>query len=59
MEIVGGGRLGTGVKKAFLIGGPKPEGEQGLKDDDDDEEEEEENGSNDSVRTFSIEWAVM
>jgi tRNA-splicing endonuclease subunit Sen34 len=57
MEIVGGGRLGTGVKKAFLIGGAKPEGEQRLKDDDD--EEEEENGSSESVRTFSIEWAVM
>jgi tRNA-splicing endonuclease subunit Sen34 len=52
MEIVGGGRLGTGVKKAFLIGGAKPKGEQGVKDD-------EENGSNESVRTFSIEWAVM
>ena len=45
MDIVGGGRLGTGVKKAYLIGGQEvpltgtpQEGH---------------------VRTFSVEWAVM
>lgn len=43
MEIVGGGRLGTGVKKGFLIGGTEPtESEDTAK-----------------VRTFSIEWAGM
>jgi tRNA-splicing endonuclease subunit Sen34 len=43
MEIVGGGRLGTGVKKGFLLGGAEPtESEETAK-----------------VRTFSIEWAGM
>lgn len=28
MDVVGGGRLGTGVKKAWLVGGKKPEGGQ-------------------------------
>lgn len=28
MDIVGGGRLGTGVKKAWLVGGMEPESEQ-------------------------------
>lgn len=43
MDIVGGGRLGTAVKKGFLIGGNAS----------DDPAHE------DKVRTFSIEWAVM
>jgi len=43
MHLVGGGRLGTRVKKAFLIGG---------KDDDKPEEIN-------PVRTFSIEWGGM
>ena len=46
MEIVGGGRLGTGVKKGFLLGGE----EKGS-----DEKDEAEK----RVRTFSVEWAVM
>ena len=46
MEIVGGGRLGTGVKKGFLLGGEEPH-KSG-------EDEGERN-----VRTFSVEWAVM
>ncbi|TGO89625.1 hypothetical protein BPOR_0100g00070 [Botrytis porri] len=46
LDIVGGGRLGTGVKKGFLIGGESPE--QKLV------EEE-----NDGVRTFCIEWGGM
>jgi tRNA-splicing endonuclease subunit Sen34 len=45
LDIVGGGRLGTGVKKGYLIGG---EGDA------DDETPGEVN-----VRTFSFEWAVM
>ncbi|KAG9246218.1 hypothetical protein BJ878DRAFT_417469 [Calycina marina] len=43
MHLVGGGRLGTRVKKAFLIGGK------------DEDKLEEEN----PVRTFSIEWGGM
>ena len=44
MDIVGGGRLGTGVKKGFLLGGHEHS------DVDDDRER---------VRTFCIEWAGM
>ncbi len=44
MDLVGGGRLGTGVKKGFLIGGKCPT------------ETTEENGG---VRTFCIEWGGM
>ncbi|TAQ85437.1 hypothetical protein B7494_g6229 [Chlorociboria aeruginascens] len=44
LDIVGGGRLGTGVKKGFLIGGEKSDAEQ--KD-------------NDNIRTFCIEWGGM
>lgn len=43
LRLVGGGRLGTGVKKGFLIGGTEKK---------DDETEED-------VRTFCIEWAGM
>jgi len=49
MEIVAGGRLGTGVKKGLLLGGAEPD-----RDVKGDEEEEER-----KVRTFSVEWAVM
>lgn len=49
MSIVNGGRLGTGVKKGFLLGGP-----QKSRDEAEDEAERVE-----SVRTFSIEWAGM
>ena len=44
LDIVGGGRLGTGVKKGYMIGGA-PKGEQV-----DDEGQ---------VRVFSFEWAAM
>lgn len=43
MDIVGGGRLGTGVKKGWLFGGREPGGE----------------GEEGKVRTFSVEWAAM
>lgn len=49
MDIINGGRLGTGVKKGFLLGGP-----QKARDEVDSEAERVE-----SVRTFSIEWAGM
>jgi tRNA-splicing endonuclease subunit Sen34 len=44
MDLIGGGRLGTRVKKAFLIGGK-------------DLDSKTKNG--DGVRTFSIEWGGM
>ena len=47
MEIIAGGRLGTGVKKGFLIGGAD-ETTSGV-----------EAREADDVRTFSIEWAGM
>lgn len=48
LDIVGGGRLGTGVKKAYLVGGEDPNKRIG-----------EENGDMESVRAFSIEWAGL
>lgn len=48
MDIVNGGRLGTGVKKGFLLGGP-----QKSRDEADEIERTE------SVVTYSIEWAGM
>ncbi|KAJ5939294.1 hypothetical protein N7466_002428 [Penicillium verhagenii] len=49
MDIIIGGRLGTGVKKGFLLGGPQVSREQA----------ESEIERTESVRTFSIEWAGM
>lgn len=45
MDIVSGGRLGTGVKKGYLFGGAEPS------------DSDSEGISN--VRTFSVEWAGM
>ncbi|KAF7596361.1 tRNA-splicing endonuclease subunit [Aspergillus hancockii] len=45
MDIIAGGRLGTGVKKGFMIGGA--------------EKQKGDIGDEESVRTFSIEWAGM
>ncbi|OMP86364.1 putative tRNA-splicing endonuclease subunit sen-34 [Diplodia seriata] len=50
MQLVGGGRLGTGVKKGFLVGGKERKAGQV-----DDKEED----SADGVRAFSIEWSGM
>lgn len=47
MDIISGGRLGTGVKKGFLLGGAEKKAEHS------------EAQGNDSIRTFSIEWAGM
>lgn len=44
LDMIGGGRLGTGVKKAFLLGGKKQNSEA--------------DGGN-RFRTFCIEWAGM
>lgn len=49
MDIILGGRLGTGVKKGFLLGGPQKSRD----------EVESETERTESVRTFSIEWAGM
>lgn len=49
LDIVGGGRLGTGVKKAYLIGGEDPDAVAG-------EADEVKVGP---VRAFSIEWAGL
>ncbi|KAI9368470.1 hypothetical protein BJX61DRAFT_215149 [Aspergillus egyptiacus] len=45
MKIIAGGRLGTGVKKGFLIGGADTTTPS--------------SNTGDNVRTFSIEWAGM
>ncbi|KAF1839386.1 SEN34 subunit of tRNA-splicing endonuclease [Decorospora gaudefroyi] len=44
LDVVGGGRLGTGTKKAYMIGGEDPEVDAKDKD---------------PVRAFSIEWAAL
>ena len=49
MDIINGGRLGTGVKKGFLLGGPQKTRQ----------EAESEIERTESVRAFSIEWAGM
>ena len=54
MDIVGGGRLGTGVKKGWLLGGMeehKKSNADGTRDG--------EITQNDRVRTFCIEWGGM
>lgn len=43
LDLVGGGRLGTGVKKGFLVGGEEKKG----------------GGGSEAVRAFSIEWGGM
>lgn len=48
LDIVGGGRLGTGVKKAYLIGG-----------EDANNRKEGDGVKAESVRAFSIEWAGL
>ena len=64
MDVVGGGRLGTGVKKSYLIGGPN-EGRGGRAGQSDDGNAARENGGNarghekEDVRVFCIEWAGM
>jgi tRNA-splicing endonuclease subunit Sen34 len=43
LDLIGGGRLGTAVKKGFMIGAEDPESES----------------DGDKVRTFCVEWAGM
>lgn len=49
LDLVGGGRLGTGVKKGFLVGGREPEANG----------KDNESGNEDEVRTFCVEWGGM
>lgn len=51
LDIVGGGRLGTGVKKGFLLGGVEEGSVRAGK--------EEGNDGTSRVRTFCFEWAGM
>ena len=48
LDVVGGGRLGTGVKKGYLVGGVEPA--MGESEPSSDEAQ---------VRTFCFEWAAM
>ena len=63
MDLVGGGRLGTGVKKSFLIGGPaaKQAHESDINAEAKDTVNEilEVKEDNEDVRVFCIEWAGM
>lgn len=57
LDVVGGGRLGTGTKKAYMIGGEDPEGEgegEGLFS-----TNVEHVTIKQPVRAFSIEWAAI
>jgi tRNA-splicing endonuclease subunit Sen34 len=54
LDVVGGGRLGTGTKKAYMIGGEDPHASdraEGLFS--------EKTEVKESVRAFSIEWAAL
>ena len=66
-DLVGGGRLGTGVKKGWMIGGPVQESGEGSGGREERGEggggrikgkEKKEDGV-DEVRTFCIEWGGM
>jgi tRNA-splicing endonuclease subunit Sen34 len=72
LDLVGGGRLGTGVKKGFLVGGVEPRhaatSKEGAGEEQGDDGEGENSGGGGGeegergegkVRTFSIEWAEM
>jgi tRNA-splicing endonuclease subunit Sen34 len=56
LDLVARGRLGTSVKKGFLIGGRKPRKIGGIEDDGADGEDDEPGSG---VRTFCVEWAAM
>lgn len=50
LDVVSGGRLGTGVKKGFLIGGQAPPEKTA---------EDLQHVGEDRMRTFTLEWAAM
>ncbi|KAM0811027.1 putative PAXNEB protein-domain-containing protein [Seiridium cardinale] len=59
LDIVTGGRLGTNVKKAYLIGGELPADKGKAEDDAGRSHAKVENSVIPPVRAFSIEWAAM
>ncbi|KAI4214971.1 MAG: hypothetical protein LQ351_002687 [Letrouitia transgressa] len=59
LDLVGGGRLGTGVKKGWLIGGVEKDKAESNKRNEDIEQEEERINANQKVRTFCLEWGGM
>lgn len=63
LDLVGGGRLGTGVKKGWLIGGAKELKINTASVDDKEQsdtlEQKHSNSQNAEVRTFCIEWGGM
>ncbi|KAI4172888.1 MAG: hypothetical protein LQ343_003296 [Gyalolechia ehrenbergii] len=62
LDIVGGGRLGTGVKKGWLIGGVEGKhdsGENGKSSLQDSGDRAREGTTGTNVRTFCIEWGGM
>ncbi|KAG8527573.1 uncharacterized protein KY384_007726 [Bacidia gigantensis] len=56
LQLIGGGRLGTGVKKGFMVGGLE---EQQPNEDTGKRSQEPDNAANAHVRTFCIEWVAM
>jgi tRNA-splicing endonuclease subunit Sen34 len=54
LDLVGGGRLGTGVKKSYLFGGEDPSVKEAERNSEQGKQEFVE-----SVRAFSLEWAGM
>ena len=57
LDLIGGGRLSTGVKKGWMIGGVDPTREVGALDDEAFEAKTRKAGS--AVRTFCVEWGGM
>ncbi|KAI4165496.1 MAG: hypothetical protein LQ342_000906 [Letrouitia transgressa] len=59
LDLVGGGRLGTGVKKGWLIGGVEKNKAESNKRDEDIEQEGDQTNADQKVRTFCLEWGGM
>ena len=59
LDLVAGGRLGTGVKKGFLVGGAVENGGSGDAERGAVAKGEDEDGKGMDVRAFCIEWAGM
>ncbi|KAF6229207.1 hypothetical protein HO133_007323 [Letharia lupina] len=59
LDLVGGGRLGTGVKKGWLVGGVEQKGEEGEGGKDSGEAAKRGTDDGARVRTFCIEWGGM
>lgn len=59
LDLVGGGRLGTGVKKGWLVGGVERKGREGEWEGEEGGDEGEGVDEESRVRTFCIEWGGM